>query len=229
LGLSYLQEAFGLGGKMAKGGMSRNFNPLQGLARSMSGRRPAQSSSRSSAARSVLNQQQGNRFPTEAKAGLGVRAERGRLLDRVYGDLADPNYASRYMSEAAARSLGGFGSSPRSGAQIGAMGDVGMRAQELAGQRAMQALELGAAREAFATELPATALDSVDVLRGIITNNRDASGRLTDIGRREMETELQRLELLVGPERAQQIRNQMMAEGNQRGPGWLARLFGARG
>lgn len=172
--------------------------------------------------------ERGHRSEAAAR-GLETRGEYGRLLDRTYKDLQDPGYQSRYMSEAAGRALGGFGSSTPSGAQVAAMGDLGVRATELAGQRAQQALGLAQERQAFGTELEALSIDSRDRLQQIIADNRDLSGGLTSGGRRELENEFRRLELSIGPERARSIRQTIMSEAEQSGPNWLQRLFGARG
>jgi hypothetical protein len=178
--------------------------------------------------RSTMSNEGSSRSQAAAR-GLEARGDYGRLLDRTYQDLQDPNYQSRYMSEAAGRALGGFGSRTPSGAQIAAMGDIGARASQMAGERAQQALGVAQERQAFRTELEALSIDSRDRLQQIIADNRDLSGRLTPAGRRELDNEFARLELSIGPERAQGLRSSIMSEAEQSGPNWLQRLFGARG
>ena len=164
-----------------------------------------------------------------AQRGLSAREDYERLLDRAYGELSDPGYASRYMSQAAARTLGGFGGRARGGAQVAAMGDIGARASEMASERTLQALGLAQERQAAATEIEALKLDAIDRLQQIIADNRDFSGDITDFGRTELENELARLELSIGPEATADIRSRIMGQAGQQGPSWLSRLFGARG
>ena len=164
-----------------------------------------------------------------AQRGLSARGDYERLLDRAYNELADPGFASRYMSQAAARTLGGFGGQARGGAQVAAMGDIGARASEMASQRTLDALGLAQERQAAATEIEALKLDAIDRLQQIIADNRDFRGNITEFGRTELNNELARLELSVGADGVADIRSRIMDQAGQQGPSWLSRLFGARG
>jgi hypothetical protein len=164
-----------------------------------------------------------------AQRGLEASQEYSNLLDRTYADLTDPAYASRYMSQAASRTLGGFGGQARGGAQIAAMGDIGMRSAEESRGRREQALGIKQEQAAAATESETIKLDALDTIDQIMADNRDASGFVTPAGQREIEREINRIELTLGANAAQEISRRVSPRVSQEGPGWLDRLFGARG